>query len=294
MNYWLIPNASSHDYGIQADNLILWIHIFMIALFVGWGAFYLYCLLRFRAKKGEKATYEPVKAKASKFLEVGIVVFEGFLLLGISVPAWNAFKESFPAEEDALHIRVVAHQFAWEFHFPGPDGKFGKTAASNFDAAQNVLGLDYDDPNAWDDIWVSANIELPKDVPVVADVTSLDVIHSFAVPAMRVKQDAVPGMKVPVWFQPAKAGTYDVVCSQLCGNSHYRMGGKITVVETREEFENWLAEQYPFVAPEDRPTLEPDDGAPIVKDEGTPAPDDGHDDSHDGHDDSGEEGDSHE
>ena len=90
--WWLLENASSHDYGIQGDYLINITHIFMLLLFVGWGIFFLYCLFRFRASKNPTATYEPVKAKASKYIEVAVVIFEGFLLLGLSIPAWSDFK----------------------------------------------------------------------------------------------------------------------------------------------------------------------------------------------------------
>ena len=73
-------------------------------------------------------------------------------------------------------------------------------------------------------------------------LTSRDVIHSFGVPAMRVKQDAIPGTTIPVWFTPTLAGSYDVACSQLCGLGHYRMRAIVNVVAA-QEFDAWISQR---------------------------------------------------
>ena len=293
-DYWLIPNASSQPYGIAGDDLINWIHIFMVLLFVGWGGFFLYCLVRYRARPGGRAIYAPIKAKISKYVEVAIVIFEGFVLLGISVPAWNAFKHPPADAPNTIEIRVVGHQFQWEFHLPGPDGKFGRTALEFHDMrdgsaapGENPLGLDDTDPAAWDDIWSSGILKLPNKRTMIVNVSSLDVIHGFGIPAMRVKQDAIPGMNIPVWFIPKTLGTYDIVCSQLCGSSHYKMGAKLSIVSDAE-YEQWLEEVGPFVPEEYRPDPQPTPEGPqdTLHDKG----DDPAESPHDGHHEDGSEG----
>jgi cytochrome c oxidase subunit II len=234
---WLLENAASTPYALEGDKLIAWLHVFMVVLFVGWGAFFLYCLLRFRAKGGRTAQYTPIKAKASKYLEIGVVVVEAGLLIGISIPAWNAYK-SMPTDEAVTEVRIVGQQFAWHFHYPGPDGTFGRASEENYSAA-NPLGI------GDDQVWGSRTLRVPVGKTVLAHITSLDVIHSVGIPQLRVKQDAIPGMSVPIWFTPAKVGEYEIVCSQLCGSGHYRMGGVVQVME-QADYDAWLKQEYDY------------------------------------------------
>ena len=104
--YWLPPNLN--DNGDEIDLSINIIHVMMVVLFVGWGAFMTYCLWTFRAREGHKAIYEPIKAKFSTYLEVGVSVAEVILLIGLSIPVWSDIKTGFPKAEDAVTIRVVA------------------------------------------------------------------------------------------------------------------------------------------------------------------------------------------
>lgn len=238
-NWWMMPNASAH--GAEVDHLINVLHWFMGALFVGWGIFFAYCLIRFRDKDGAKAIYEPIKGTASKYLEIGVALFEVFLLVGLSVPVWAKLKTEFPADKDALRIRVVAEQFAWNFHYAGADGKMGKSSAELM-TRMNSLGVDENDPNGKDDIFTLGEVHVPVNKPVVLDITSKDVIHSFGVPALRLKQDAIPGMKFPIWFEAITPGAYDIACSQLCGFGHYSMGAKV-YVDTAEQYNAWMAER---------------------------------------------------
>ncbi|RMG16550.1 MAG: hypothetical protein D6729_10540 [Deltaproteobacteria bacterium] len=249
--FWLLENVSAHGYGGQVDALINFIHVFMAALFVGWGIYYVYTLFRFRAREGHSASPVPAKGKVNKYLEVGVVIIEAILLVGFSIPAWNEAKEDFPSPQEAQTVRVVAQQFAWNFHYPGKDGIFGPVGPQ-FVTPDNPLGIDRSDPAGKDDIHTVNELYLVKGKPVIARVTALDVIHSFGVPQMRVKQDAVPGMEVPIWFIPAAVNDVDpetgekipfeIACSQLCGLGHYRMGGRIYVLE-EPEYEEWLDEQ---------------------------------------------------
>ncbi len=238
--YHLPPNIANHDYAHTGDKLINTLHVFMIILFVGWGAFFTFCLVKFRARPGHQADPKPVKAKVSKWAEVGVAVFEAVLLIGLSIPAWAAVKNEFPTEDqDPVHLRVVAEQFQWNFHYPGPDGIFGKTSPAFLDTATNTLGLDPSDPHGKDDIY-AAEMHLPVDRPVIADITSKDVIHSFFVSVLRVKQDAIPGMRIPIWFEAGETGNYEISCAQLCGNNHSSLLA-LMVVEDQATYDAWYA-----------------------------------------------------
>ncbi len=234
-----LPPMVSKD-GQRVDDLIIIVHWFMSALFMGWAIFFVYCLMRFRARAGHKAAYDPIKAKVSKYSEIGVAAFEAFLLIGLSMPIWAATKSEPPPETEATHVRVVAEQFQWNFHYPGADGKFGKTAADLVDTVDNPLGLDPNDPAAEDDVYAT-ELHLPVNKPVICDLTSKDVIHSFSLTVMRVKQDVIPGMRIPVWFTPVKEGRYEVACAQLCGNNHYSMRAEM-VIEDDASFATWLEE----------------------------------------------------
>ncbi len=237
--WWMPPDISTHGHGI--DGLISALHWFMAVLFVGWGIFFTYCLVRFRVGRTPRATYELPKGKMSKYAEVVVVLFEVFLLLGMSIPAWDEIKNDMPDEENAFKVRVVAEQYAWNIHYPGPDGVFGTTAPELIDS-ENLIGLDPDDPDGSDDFVAINQLHVPVGETVLLQLSSKDVIHSFWIPVLRVKQDVIPGMVFPMWFttKPDTNGTYQMACAQLCGNNHYKMYGDV-VVETQEKFDEWYA-----------------------------------------------------
>jgi cytochrome c oxidase subunit 2 len=237
--YGFPPDVSAD--GHRVDQLINVLHWFMLVLFVGWGTFMAYCLLRFRKRAGQRAVHETIKAKPVRYLEIAVVAFEAVLLLGFSIPIWGSVKNDIPTPEDnPLRIRVLAEQFAWNFHYPGVDGVFGRAAPQYLDAVTNPVGIDPNDPNGADDI-VTGELNIVVDRPVICEVSSKDVIHSFSIPVMRVKQDVIPGMRIPVWFEAKKTGTYQVACAQLCGNNHYKMSAPM-VIRTPEAFAAWLVE----------------------------------------------------
>jgi len=238
--YHLPPNIAAEGYAHTTDTLINVLHYFMVALFVGWGIFFVYCLVKFRQRAGHQADASPIKAKASKYAEICVALFEGFLLVGLSIPAWASAKSGFPSEDkNPLHIRVVAEQFQWNFHYPGPDGIFGKTSPEYLDLATNILGIDPADEHGKDDI-ASTELHIPVNRPVIADISSKDVIHSFSIAVLRIKQDAIPGMRIPIWFEANQTGNYEVACAQLCGNNHYSMRA-LMIVEDPTTFDAWYA-----------------------------------------------------
>ena len=264
------PNASEHGY--QIDHIIEFSHWFMAALFVGWSAFFIYVLLRFRKGRHPVADHEGVKSGISTHLEFAVVLIEAVLLVGFAIPLWAKRVNQFPENKDAIVVHAVGQQFNWNFHMPGPDGQFGKRdigLVSN----SNPLGLDSNDPASKDDIVVLGELHVPVNRPVIIELSSKDVIHNFALPNMRMAQDAIPGQMIPMWFKPIKTGSYEVVCGQLCGLGHYGMKGML-VVDNPEEYQAWLKERAELSgsqtapAPAERPAGEP----PVGPTPGTIAP----------------------
>jgi cytochrome c oxidase subunit 2 len=129
LNRWMgMPeNASEHGYTI--DSMLLFCHWFMLTLAVGWSIFFVYTLWRFRAGKSPKADYYGVRTKASTHVEFMVVLIDVLLLIGFAVPLWAKRVLHFPQGE-AITVKVVAEQFKWNFHYPGPDGVFGRTDPS--------------------------------------------------------------------------------------------------------------------------------------------------------------------
>jgi cytochrome c oxidase subunit 2 len=240
LEYLGLPvQASTHAQDL--DHMTLLVHWMMAVLFVGWGAFFIFVLARFRQRANPRASYAGAKGKIAKGLELAVVFAEIILLVFYAIPAWATRVRDFPAENEAVVVRVVAEQFAWNIHYPGPDGAFGRSDIKLITSG-NRLGLDRTDPAAKDDIVTVNQMNLPVNRPVLVHLSSKDVIHSFGLFEMRVKQDAVPGLDIPVWFIPNRPGQYEIACSQLCGLGHFRMRGFVTIQE-EGEYRNFLAEE---------------------------------------------------
>ncbi len=237
--------ASTH--AAEVDHMTVLVHWLMLVLFVGWGLFFIFVLFRFRKSANPTASYVGAKGKISKGLEVAVALIEVVLLVFYAIPAWARRVKAFPSESGAVVVRVVAEQFAWNIHYPGPDGKFGRTDIKLV-SADNPLGLDRRDPDAKDDITTINQLNLPTDRPVLVHLSSKDVIHSFGLYEMRVKQDAIPGMSIPVWFIPNRVGEYEIACSQLCGLGHFRMRGFITI-QTAADYQKWYDAQEKELQP---------------------------------------------
>ena len=193
---WMPQAASTH--AGQVDALIGWVHLLMLVLFVGWGIFFFYILVRFRKRRNPKANYEGTHSHLSRYVEGAVAVIEIALLFGLSVPVWaRQIANPVPAEE-AMTIRVVGQQFAWNIHYPGADGVFGATSVDLVDAEANPVGVDRDDVMAKDDVVTVNQLHIPVDTPIRIELSAFDVVHSFFLPEMRVKQDAIPGMTIPL------------------------------------------------------------------------------------------------
>jgi cytochrome c oxidase subunit 2 len=237
--------ASVH--GDDVDKLIVYVHYLMIVLFVGWTAYFFYALWRFRKGRNPKANYAGVTSHASNYVEIAVAAIEVVLLVGFAVPLWARVVDKFPPENQSQIVRITAQQFAWSARFPGPDGKFGEQDLKLV-SASNPLGLHQLDDRlkaadtaGKDDVNLpsGAEIVIPVNTNIIVSVTSLDVIHSFKVLALRVTQDAIPGMRIPTHFKVTKTNTYQINCAQLCGVGHSTMKGILKVVPPAE-FETWL------------------------------------------------------
>ena len=235
---YLPPNYSSHGHHI--DNLIVWTHYLMFALFLGWGIYFIYVLIKFRSPNVEKANYKGVTSHYSTYVEGGVILFEAFLIFALALPKWQDLKINidkpvnqpvaasvidlrnsfldfdgveqdditsfFPEDEivqDKQVIHIIAQTFNYNVHYPGPDGKFGPRHKYLVnDGEGEYIGLDKNHPDSKDDIVLMDELILEVDKPVLIYLTSKDVIHSFYLPEFRVKQDAIPGQRVAIFFTP--------------------------------------------------------------------------------------------
>ena len=237
---WGLPiNISAH--GGKIDLLIYIFHIAMAVLFIGWMTFLIFTLIKFRSRPGHKANYKLNHFKTPTYIEIAVALFEAVLLVGFAFPLLDAYRNQPPPADASMEVRVVAEQFAWNVHYPGADGKFGKTKPE-FMGTGNPVGLDKEDPAAADDVVTINQFHIPVNKPVIVHLSSKDVIHSFSIPVMRVKQDVIPGEEISIWFEALQTGKFEIACAQLCGLAHYRMRGFFTV-ETQAELDQWLLEK---------------------------------------------------
>tara|TARA_Y100000782_G_scaffold111263_1_gene138983 strand:+ start:78 stop:920 length:843 start_codon:yes stop_codon:yes gene_type:complete len=260
LQYFGLPlNASIQ--GEYVDNANVLMHWLMLILFFGWGTFFIVSLIRFRASKNKTADYTGVKSHMSSLLEAAVAIIEIIALFGFSYPVWAYRVNDIPDYRDAENIRVVAQQFAWNIHYPGEDGLFGTTRSDLVDEQENPIGLDRGSPNASDDFYTINQLHIPVDKTIRIDLTTKDVIHNFKLPELRVSQDAIPGMLIPVHFEATMTskefletvkGTHregmglEISCAQLCGLGHYRMKGFLTIHD-QDGYDSWLDEQAEYL-----------------------------------------------
>ncbi|MBI2833716.1 MAG: cytochrome c oxidase subunit II [Acidobacteria bacterium] len=237
---WLPPLASRHGAGI--DAMLTYLLVAVGALFlVGHVAL---GVLIWRAARQPRITHRLATRKTEWVLSAALgllmaLVAEGGVL-AIGIPVWSEYFGAVPPRH-ALLVEVTAQQFVWNVRYPGDDGVFGRTDARLIDDASNPIGTDRDDPAAADDVVLQNEIAVPVGQPVTVRLRSKDVIHSFFLPHLRVKQDAVPGMTPEIVFVPTRKGTFEIACAELCGLAHYRMQGFLHVL-SEDEFRLWLQE----------------------------------------------------
>jgi cytochrome c oxidase subunit 2 len=242
--YYISPThlpVNDSGQGAGVDQLIIYVHILMAALFVGWLGYFFYVLLRFNKRSNPKADHVGVKSHASTYIEGIVAIFEAVLLIGFAIPVWSRAVEKFPSDKDSTVIKVIAQQFQWNGWYPGPHGIFC-AQDEKFISGDNTFGLNKNDPHYKENFFVAKDLVVPVGKPVIVYISSLDVIHCFASKPLRVTQDAIPGMVIPAHFTPIKIGEYNINCAQLCGNGHYGMRGTIKVV-SQADYDKWVADK---------------------------------------------------
>jgi cytochrome c oxidase subunit 2 len=230
-NIWLPRDVSEH--GRTIDGLFMFILYLTGAVFIVTEVVLFYFAWKYDAKKNAK----PVEfSHGSHSLEVVWTIIPAVTLLFIAIyqmDAWAANKMRMPDVQPACE--VTGRQFNWDFRYPGPDGELH--------TADDVVRTD-------------GNLYLPYGEEVLLKITSADVLHSFFLPNLRLKQDVVPGMMQNMWFKAKEGGSFDIVCAELCGWGHYKMKGRIHLL-TPEAYKAKLAE---LAAEDDRTTVEAVEG----------------------------------
>jgi len=211
---WLPENVST--YGQRIDQLYEIIYWTTAITFVLVAVMMIAFLVKYRYRQGRRAVYN----HGNTAIEITYTVIPALIMViltGLSIPTWARIKMEFPPTD--LQILVLAKQFNWEIHYPGPDGKLG----------------------TGDDIKFDNEIHVPVGKPVELVLAAKDVIHSVFLPNLRFKQDAVPGREIRAWFEATKAGKYEMPCAELCGFGHSGMKGWL-YVHPPEEYANWARE----------------------------------------------------
>ncbi|MDF3832349.1 cytochrome c oxidase subunit II [Cupriavidus basilensis] len=236
--WWATPLASNWkqmDDTLTITLVITGVFFIVINLFVG------YIVWRFRHRDGMRAGYQPENSK----LELWLIGGTTLGVIALLAPGLFVYAEYVHAPANAMVLEVVGQQWQWAFRFPGQGGQLG-TSDARFVTPANPLGVNPDDPRGQDDIIVVGNeVHLPLNRPVKVLLRSKDVLHDFYVPPFRARMNMVPGMVTSFWFTPTKAGTFEILCAQLCGVGHYNMRGHV-VVEDEAAFRAWLARQPTF------------------------------------------------
>lgn len=205
--------------GRYVDQLYTMIYALVVVMFVLTEGALVYFIYRYRAGKNPKAFY----THGSKTAEVIWTVIAAIILVVVSltqISAWRKLKIEPPIPEAAYRVEIFAQQFLWNIRYPGPDGVFA----------------------TGDDIVTLNDLRVPVDTPILIQMRSRDVVHSFFVPVLRIKQDVVPGYTTQAWFQATQTGDFEIACAELCGSNHYTMRGFLRV-RSADEIREWLAQK---------------------------------------------------
>jgi cytochrome c oxidase subunit 2 len=235
--WWMPPDGALH--GAAIDRLMWWNLVAPSALFLFAHIFLVAALMRRKKRAPEKVEL----SMKWELIPLGALVLVYAWMAVSAQRLWAAIRYQGPAPQ-ALQVEVTGMQFQWYFRYAGADAVFGSTRPELINApAGNPLGLDRTDPHSADDV-VSSVLVLPAGREVDLGIRSIDVIHGFFIPGMRLKQNAVPGMEMHVHFTPAVPGDYPILCSQVCGLGHARMQAHLRVVP-EGEYAVWLASHEP-------------------------------------------------
>jgi len=214
---WLPENIST--FGPQIDRLFYVVHYIVTVTFVLVMAVFVWCLIMYRHREGRRATY----THGNTTLEIAWTIAPALILVFLGLASksiWDEVKENIPVGD--VQVMVTGKQFNWEIVYPGPDGKFATE----------------------DDLQIDNDLHVPINKKVRINLGAKDVIHSFFVPQLRLKQDALPGRTIGMWFEATKAGIYEIPCAELCGFGHSGMKGRL-IVHDAAGYDAWQKEQWP-------------------------------------------------
>ncbi len=253
------------EHGKNVDRVLVFVHVLMGVLFVGWSLYFLYCIFRFRESTHSKADYHGARSKLwTTLAEYGVIAAEVVLIVCFAIPLWaEVMNDEKLAEIKAnakdgsgLEIHILAKTFDWSARYAGNDKKFSQQGIRYADKSNNPFGLNPDDTSIDDVVVLAAKdskgaIVVPGDRAVALKITSMDVIHSFKVLPLRVCKDAIPGLQLPIHFEvkkeylnPKEANkdgdhVFLITCAQLCGDGHGSMNGYLKVV-SKNKFDEWI------------------------------------------------------
>lgn len=217
---WLPQNIST--YGGDLDHLFHLMYYILAVWFIAVEGLLLFFLIRFHKSRQAKPVYvrgDTSSQAAWVLIPVLVVLMLDLGIDKVGGAVWDRIKLQLPPADYVVHI--TGKQFNWEFTYPGPDGKFGTA----------------------DDQTIENELHVPAGKVVRFELSSNDVIHSFFIPTVRLKQDAMPGRKIKGWFEATKPGTYEIACAELCGFGHYSMHGVLTV-HTPEDYQHWVQSRW--------------------------------------------------
>jgi len=214
---WLPENIST--YGAEIDFQFYVIYYITLVTFILVAGAMVIFLIKYRSREGHKAKY----THGHTGLEIAWTTITTVVLLAfalMSAPLWSRIKQDAPPYD--IQVQVTGKQFNWDVLYPGPDETFGTE----------------------DDLNLENMVHVPVNKVVRVILTSKDVIHSFFVPVLRLKQDMLPGRKIDAWFEATKPGRYEIPCAELCGFGHSGMLGYL-IVHTDEDYQAWVNETWP-------------------------------------------------
>lgn len=222
---WFPKNIST--FGGDIDSVFWLIFYITGAGFILGEAVLIYFAIRYRRKEGQRAAYitgEKMSELAWVLVPAAIVVVLDFGIDFAGGEAWSKVKGETPASD--IKVIVTGKQFNWNFTYPGPDGTFETS----------------------DDLTLENELHVPVRQAVDITIRSQDVLHSFFIPVMRLKQDAIPGRSIPAWFEATETGQFEIGCAELCGYGHYTMRGFLHV-HSEEDYAKWIQERWPPETP---------------------------------------------
>ncbi len=260
LTWYSVANFDSYDVPIASEHGVVTDRLFWITMIVTGIIFVItqillfYFSFRYQYKEDRKALFYPDNSK----LEVIWTIIPAIVLSILVFSGWKAWSDiTTAAPENAEVVEVMGYQFAWEFRYPGKDGKLGNYDYRLIDAV-NQWGTDFTDRASFDDFSSGTKMVIPKGRPILFKIRARDVLHSVFIPEFRLKQDAVPGMPTRFWFTPNKTTAemreelgdpefnYYIYCTEVCGRAHFSMRKMVEVVEPAE-YDQWYAEQQPWL-----------------------------------------------